>query len=219
MREKLKKGEMDDKMIEFDITASSIGVQVMGPMGGMDDMGMNIQEIVSSMMPKKKKKRIILYLDEFQNISSFNKSLPFQKSLRAEWQNHKNVSYCMYGSKRHMMRQIFDKSEAPFYRFGSLFILDRIDTNHWISFIVSKFKESHKTINENLAKEIAELMRNHPHYVQQLAHFTWSFAGEEVAMDTINHALEFMVNSNSPLFILARIVFMTVSRLLSIYLP
>lgn len=57
MREKLKKGEMDDKMIEFDITAPSVGVQVMGPMGGMDDMGMNIQEIVSSMMPKKKKKR------------------------------------------------------------------------------------------------------------------------------------------------------------------
>ncbi|MEN8192695.1 MAG: ATP-dependent protease ATPase subunit HslU [Bacteroidota bacterium] len=56
MREKLKKGEMDDKMIEFDITAPQVGVQVMGPMG-MDDMGMNIQEIVSSMMPKKKKKR------------------------------------------------------------------------------------------------------------------------------------------------------------------
>jgi ATP-dependent HslUV protease ATP-binding subunit HslU len=56
MREKLKKGEMDDKMIEFDANAPQVGVQVMGPMG-MDDMGMNIQEIVSSMMPKKTKKR------------------------------------------------------------------------------------------------------------------------------------------------------------------
>jgi len=56
MREKLKKGDMDEKMIEFDVNAPQIGVQVMGPMG-MDDMGMNIQEIVSSMMPKKKKKR------------------------------------------------------------------------------------------------------------------------------------------------------------------
>ena len=56
MREKLKSGTMDDKMIEFDISTPSVGVQVMGPMG-MDDMGMNIQEIVSSMMPKKKKKR------------------------------------------------------------------------------------------------------------------------------------------------------------------
>jgi ATP-dependent HslUV protease ATP-binding subunit HslU len=57
MKEKLRKGEMDEKMIEFDVQAPQVGMQIMGPMGGMDDMGMNIQEIVSNMMPKKKKKR------------------------------------------------------------------------------------------------------------------------------------------------------------------
>ena len=57
MKKKLQNGELDDKMIEFDATApSSIGMQVLGPFG-MDDMGMNIQELVSNMMPKKKKKR------------------------------------------------------------------------------------------------------------------------------------------------------------------
>lgn len=56
MREKLKRGEMDDKMIEFDTTQAAVGMHVMGPVG-MDDMGINIQEIMSSMMPKKKKKR------------------------------------------------------------------------------------------------------------------------------------------------------------------
>src|SRR5574338_1277557 len=57
MRLKLKKGEMDEKMIEFDSQAqSSIGMQVLGPFG-MDDMGINIQEIMGSIMPKKRKKR------------------------------------------------------------------------------------------------------------------------------------------------------------------
>lgn len=56
MREKLRKGELDEKMIEFDATTSTIGMQVVGPFG-MDDMGMNIQEIIGNMMPKKKKKR------------------------------------------------------------------------------------------------------------------------------------------------------------------
>lgn len=57
MREKLKKGEMDDKMIEFDASAqTAIGMQVLGPFG-MDDMGINIQEIMGNIMPKKKKKR------------------------------------------------------------------------------------------------------------------------------------------------------------------
>lgn len=57
MREKLKKGELDNKMIEFDVAAqTAIGMQVLGPFG-MDDMGINIQEIMGSIMPKKKKKR------------------------------------------------------------------------------------------------------------------------------------------------------------------
>lgn len=57
MREKLKKGEMDSKMIEFDATVqNAFGMQVLGPIG-MDDMGINIQEIMGNIMPKKKKKR------------------------------------------------------------------------------------------------------------------------------------------------------------------
>jgi ATP-dependent HslUV protease ATP-binding subunit HslU len=57
MKEKLKKGEMDDKMIEFDSnTQNNVGMQILGPLG-MDDMGINIQEIMGSIMPKKKKKR------------------------------------------------------------------------------------------------------------------------------------------------------------------
>lgn len=56
MREKLRKGEMDDKLIEFDVTTPAFGMQVMGPLG-MDDMAMNLQEMMSSMIPKKKKKR------------------------------------------------------------------------------------------------------------------------------------------------------------------
>jgi ATP-dependent HslUV protease ATP-binding subunit HslU len=56
MREKLRNGEMDDKLIEFDTTAPAFGMQVLGPMG-MDDMTMNLQEMMSSMIPKKKKKR------------------------------------------------------------------------------------------------------------------------------------------------------------------
>ncbi len=56
MRKKLVKGELDDKLVEFDVTTGSVGMQVFGPMG-MDDMGINIQEIMSNMIPKKKKKR------------------------------------------------------------------------------------------------------------------------------------------------------------------
>lgn len=57
MKQKLKNGELDSKMIEFDSSSqNTIGMQVLGPFG-MDDMGINIQEIMGNLMPKKKKKR------------------------------------------------------------------------------------------------------------------------------------------------------------------
>lgn len=57
MKAKLKNGELDDKMIEFDANAqNNVGMQVLGPFG-LDDLGINFQEIMGNMMPKKKKKR------------------------------------------------------------------------------------------------------------------------------------------------------------------
>ncbi|MGE5499218.1 MAG: ATP-dependent protease ATPase subunit HslU [Syntrophothermus sp.] len=58
MRTKLRNGELEDKLIEYDVatTNGGVGMQVLGPFG-MDDMGINIQEIMSNIMPKKKKKR------------------------------------------------------------------------------------------------------------------------------------------------------------------
>ncbi len=56
MREKLKRGDLDERLIEFDAQQPAIGMQVLGPLGG-DDMGINLQEIMSNMMPKKRKRR------------------------------------------------------------------------------------------------------------------------------------------------------------------
>ncbi|QCR20910.1 ATP-dependent protease ATPase subunit HslU [Pontibacter sp. SGAir0037] len=56
-REKIRNGELEDRKIEIRISQSAMpGVGVMGP--GMDEASMmNIQEMISGMMPKKTKKR------------------------------------------------------------------------------------------------------------------------------------------------------------------
>ncbi len=57
-RERLRKGEMEDKKIEITVDANSGGIGVVG--GGMDEMSMiNIQEMIGNMVPKKTKKRKI----------------------------------------------------------------------------------------------------------------------------------------------------------------
>jgi ATP-dependent HslUV protease ATP-binding subunit HslU len=55
-REKLQRGELDDRKIEIDVQQAAAQVGMVGP--GMDDMTMaNLQEMLSGMMPKKAKKR------------------------------------------------------------------------------------------------------------------------------------------------------------------
>lgn len=54
-REKLKNGELEDREIEVEMTVPTHNVQVVGPMG-MDGMD-GLQDMLSGMIPKKKKKR------------------------------------------------------------------------------------------------------------------------------------------------------------------
>ena len=94
-------------------------------------------------------------LDEFQNLSSFNDYLFFEKKLRACWQRHKSVTYCLYGSKRHMMTDIFNNPSKPFYRFGDIMLLQKIETKKWVSFICKSFAATDKQIDEKTDLKIS----------------------------------------------------------------
>jgi ATP-dependent HslUV protease ATP-binding subunit HslU len=57
LRAQLQKGQLDDRTIEIDVpTDSTPMLQVFSPMG-IEEMGMNLQDIFGGMMPKKMKKR------------------------------------------------------------------------------------------------------------------------------------------------------------------
>jgi hypothetical protein len=130
---------------------------------------LNLPETIS----RSKKKDLIICLDEFQNISFFNEPLALQKKLRAHWQKHKQTIYCLYGSKRHLLMDFFTKPSMPFYRFGEILFLQKIPEAYWVSFIISRFHTSGKSITENQAAHMAQLMDNHPYFVQQLAQAVW----------------------------------------------
>lgn len=56
-RQMLKDGKLDEKSIEIDILVDQgHNLQVLGPLG-FDEMGMNLQDMFGSMLPKKNKKR------------------------------------------------------------------------------------------------------------------------------------------------------------------
>lgn len=157
---------------------------------------LNLPETIS----KKKNIKIIVCIDEFQNISFFEDAIAFQKKLRASWQHHKIASYCIYGSKRHLMTALFEDKTMPFYKFGNVIFLEKIAEEYWVEFIVKNFEETGKLISEDIAQTIAQKMENHPYFVQQLAHTVWNMTKKLCTEKELNTAIDDLITQHTILF-------------------
>ena len=150
---------------------------------------------------KKKGVKIVICVDEFQNISEFTDPDYFQKKLRSHWQQHQRVAYCLYGSKRHMMMEVFTNSSKPFYKFGNLMFLNKIDTPCLVEFFNTRFSETGKTITEDASNLIVKLVDNHPYYAQQLAQLSWLRTKDVCDVDIVREAHAALVEQLSLLFV------------------
>lgn len=149
----------------------------------------------------KKGLKIVVCIDEFQNMAEFTDPDYFQRKLRSHWQRHQNVAYCLYGSKRHMMMEVFTDSSKPFYKFGDLMFLDKISTPYLVEFFNSRFADTGKTINEDAANLIVELVDNHPYYAQQLAQQSWLRTKDVCSIEVVREAHSALVEQLSLLFV------------------
>ena len=150
---------------------------------------------------KAKGIRIVVCIDEFQQLGDFPDSLTFQKKLRGVWQRQSHVSYCLYGSKKHMMEQMFQNQSYPFYRFGDLFYLDKISEDDWAAYIRERFRVTGKRISDDLARVICSVTDRYSSYVQQLAWLVWLKAQNEATMADVQYAIDRLLDACEPLFI------------------
>ena len=168
----------------------------------MKDVVNNPDEVLdlAEKIAKMKGLKIVVCIDEFQNISEFSDPDYFQKKLRSHWQQHQNVSYCLYGSKRHMMLEVFTDSSKPFYKFGNLMFLNKIDTPYLVSFFKERFADTKKKITEEACNLIVEFTDNHPYYAQQLAQLSWLRTKDICTEDIVREAHTSLVEQLSLLF-------------------
>jgi AAA+ ATPase superfamily predicted ATPase len=149
---------------------------------------------------EKKGKRVIVCLDEFQNIESFEHSLAFQKKLRAHFQRHNQVSYILYGSKKHMMTELFADKSRPFYRFGDVMWLQKIEEKYWLPFLKRSFEKYQKEIPSSISKQLVKDMQEHPYYIQHLANYVFLLSREKVTEEIYQEALTQLINTHDLFF-------------------
>lgn len=128
-------------------------------------------------------KRMIVILDEFQEIMSISKSL--DKQMRAIMQLQHNINYVLLGSQESMMTEIFERKQSPFYHFGTLMRLKKIPYEDFHTYITERLEPVITEQSESVAGEILALTKCHPYYTQQLSSQVWELAHFEGIKDEI----------------------------------
>lgn len=149
---------------------------------------------------EKKGCDILVCIDEFQQVGEFADSLSVQKRMRGVWQLQQNVSYCLYGSKKHMMESLFLKKSFPFYKFGDTVPLNKIPLEKWIPYIKRGFETSGKGIGEKAIEKLCEAVDYNPSYVQQFAWILLTNTTTDVTDSDVDASLQELIDENAPLF-------------------
>lgn len=195
MEEWMENAKMFLNRFSFGVNASAdptnevtLKMQILPQEQSMEDL-LQLPERIA----KRKKISVVVCIDEFQQIGSFPNSAQFQTELRSVWQHHELTSYCLFGSKKHMMEAFFDDSSKPFYKFGDIIYLQRIPVEYWVKYITDKFHHEGKSITAKQATWIVDQVEGNSSYVQQLSWYVFQRTTKSVNNDILAEALTELV--------------------------
>lgn len=176
--------------VVFGIAKDSIGIPA-------------VEQILDSphKVAAKTNKRLVVVLDEFQQITEYGND-SVERRIRSAIQHHKEIAYVFLGSKKHIIRQMFVDKQRPLYRSAAHYPLGPIATAHWLPFILTKFRESGKTISEDLVHRLVEFTGGHPFYTQHLCHEVWELSeqGSKAELKVLPRAIEILLKREAYAF-------------------
>ena len=121
-----------------------------------------------------KNKRVIVFFDEFQEVEKL-KNINFEALLRSKIQQQQKTNYLFFGSKTHLLKEMFNNKKKAFYNSASQMTIGSMPQKDTIEFLQSKFSESNILIDENTAKYLIAVAGDIPHYIQFLAAEIWQY--------------------------------------------
>jgi hypothetical protein len=118
-------------------------------------------------------KRLILFLDEFQELAAPRKPYgtpdAVTRQLRAVLQDSPAVTVLFAGSIEHVMRDLFGPSERALSQFGSFYELPPIAAEDWMVGIPARLKLDRCTIDEDALVLLIERGEGHPRATMLIA--------------------------------------------------
>jgi hypothetical protein len=116
-------------------------------------------------------KRVVLYFDEFQEITVIDPKLP--TLMRAVFQEQTEVAHVYAGSRRDMMQRLFNDRNEPFYKSAKVMEIGAISPDLFKRFVKERFDSTDRGIADAVLDELLSITAGHPYGTQELAYALW----------------------------------------------
>ncbi len=150
----------------------------------------------------ERKRTVVVALDEFQAIDSFNGG-SVEHAIRAAAQHQRQVGYVFAGSEPSLMEKMIGP-RRPFYKAGPVMRLQKISPTIFRDFIERRFTRSGVKPEPDVADAILDLAGNLPYDVQRLAHETWddvrAKGAKKVTLEDLHATLGRLLSEQETIF-------------------
>jgi hypothetical protein len=150
------------------------------PAGRAPAVSLSATIALAQRIAEQDKKRIVLFLDEFQDIAApshrFGDPDMLTKQLRSELQRSPLVSVLFAGSMEHLMRDLFGPTRRALSQFGNFHELTPISPREWEAGIAARYRELDVQAGQGTIGEIVALGEGHPRTTMLIARETLTVA-------------------------------------------
>jgi len=159
-----------------------------------EDIDATIERLLElpAQLAAEQKKRVVVYFDEFQEVTDIDPKLP--ALMRAVFQEQPDVAHVYAGSKRDMMSRLFNERNEPFYRSAKVMEIGGISNELFTTFIKERFDATDRGVADAAVEKLLAITHGHPYATQELASSLWdqvplgftaSVADLETALDSV----------------------------------
>lgn len=157
------------------LTAGGFAIDASAAIGDTDF----VDQIFSALkglakLVSQQKKKLVVFIDEFQDIREANNAKSIQGAIRHVAQETDVIIFIFSGSNRRLLMELFDDKSKPLYMLCELFRLERIASKDYLPHIQKLAKKQwKKELPERVFEKIMALTELHPYYVNLLCHELW----------------------------------------------
>jgi hypothetical protein len=159
----------------------------------------HLLELPAQLAPERGR-RVALVLDEFQEIMRIDPGL--LALMRAVFQEQPDVAHVYLGSSRHMLEQVFNDENEPFWRSAKQLELGPIPAPEFSRYIRDGFERTGRGIEPQTLERLLAITQLHPYGTQELAYALWAWteAGTSAGEAELDLALRQVLRSENAHF-------------------